>query len=164
MKIWLPMVSAVLFVLLSGGCAQESARQTPPNVPAAAGDQGDPIDADAPIYRVRYTGRSGQSPDQLRQSALQAAAERARSQGHTHFAVIEEGTETVAGPGSISSVGATVPIARSQRRGGRLRSPGSTMSIELGRQTAPAYFIRMRPFSGKPPQDAVGTYSVDEFQ
>ena len=163
MRIWLT-ISAVLFVLLSGGCAQNSAPQTPPNAPAATGDRVDPIEADARVYRIRYVGRAGQSTKQLRLYALKATAASARSQGHSHFAVIEEGRETVVVSGPVSRVTTRVPIVRSKRRGGRSRSPGSSISIELGRPTAPAYFVRMRPFSGTPPQDAVGTYSVDEFQ
>ena len=158
MKPWPSILSTVLFALLLIGCAQTSDPPVPRSGPATAGDN-----EDAPIYRLRYTGRAGQSPDQLRQYALEAAADFANSQGHGYFAVIEEGTETVVGSGPISSVGTTVPIVRSQRRGGRSRSGGGSMSIELGRPTAPAYFIRMTPFSEAPPENAIEIFAVSAF-
>ena len=164
MTFWLPLLSTILSAYLLGGCTKDVAPQTSRNVQAVSVEQGDSIDVEAPVYRVRYTGRADQTADQLRLYALRAAAESAHSQGHTHFAVIEEGSETVEGSGPISSVTARVPIVRSRRKGGRSRGSGSSMSIELGRPTAPAYFIRMRPFSGKPPQGAIETYSVGEFQ
>ncbi len=163
MKSWTSIVLTVLFSVLLIGCAQTNASPVPPNGPPTTGGNEVPSDADAPIYRLRYTGRAGQSSDQLRHYALEAAADFARSQGHTHFAVIEEGTEIVAGSGPISSVETTVPIIRSQRRGGRARGGGGSMSIELGRPTAPAYFLRITPFSDEPPQNAIETFAVSSF-
>jgi hypothetical protein len=37
------------------------------------------------------------------------------------------------------------------------------MSIELGRPTAPAYFLRITPFYDEPPQNAIETFAVSSF-
>ncbi len=166
MKLLALIASAVPLVLMFNGCEQT----TPPAAPASItttieeNGEGKPTDDDAPIYRVRYTGRPGQSEDVLRQNALQAAADLTRQQGHTHFAVVEEGAETVVGSGSISRVETTMPIVRSQRRGGRGRRTSASKTIELGRPKAPAFFVRMTPYSGAPPPNAIATYPIIEFQ
>ena len=160
---------AVFFALSLTGCALEEDTSggkgglTPQGMPATTEDASTPAAGETEVFRVRYTGRSNQPTDRLRENALKAAADVARTNGHTHFAIIEEGTETVTGSGPVSSVGTTIPLVRSRRAGGRSRTGGGSTSIELGRPTAPAYFIRMIPFSDDPPPGAIETYAVDAF-
>ena len=99
----------------------------------------------------------------MRQKALEAAAKTAREQGHTHFAIIEEGTETVVGSGPVTGVGVNVPVVRSGRRGGRARSGGGSTSIQLGRPTAPGYVMRITPFTGQAPETAKAVFAVEAF-
>ncbi len=155
------LVSIVL--LFAGGCAQDSPPADSPagSTPAAAGVD-EPADSGAQIFRVTYTGFEGQSQDQLRQSALKAAADLARSQDQTHFAVIEEGTEAVLSSGPVSRVTGRMPIKRSNRRA-RSTPRGPLMSLELGQSAVPAYFLRVRLFSGEPPADARATFVADDF-
>ena len=164
MKPWHLITLAFPLVLLLSGCEQTTPPAAPASVTTTIEDNGEPTDGDTPIYRVRYTGRPGQSEGQLRHNALQAAADLARSQGHANFAIVEEGTETVVGSGPVSRVETTIPVVRSQRRGGRARRSSASKTIELGRPKAPAFFIRMTPYSGAPPPNAMATYPVSEFQ
>lgn len=160
---------AIICALMLTGCAPEEITPgdkgglTPQGMPAATKDATAHAAEESAVFRVRYTGRSNLPTDNLRDNALKAAADVTRTNGHTHFAIIEEGTETVTGSGPVSSVGTTIPVVRSRRAGGRSRTGGGSTSIELGRPTAPAYFIRMIPFSDDPPPGAIQTYAVDAF-
>ncbi len=155
-------VSFSIVVFLAGGCAQDSPPPDTPAEPAAVGGVEAPASTEAQIFRVSYTGRGGQSRDELRQAALEAAADLTRSQGETHFAVIEEGTETVSSSGPVSSVTGRMPIVRSNRRG-RSSPRGPSMSLELGQTPVPAYVLRVTLFSGEPPSDARATFAAEDF-
>ena len=154
-------VSFSIVVLLAGGCAQDGPPPDTPE-PAAVGGVDAPASAEAQVFRVSYTGRGGQSRDELRQAALEAAADLTRSQGETHFAVIEEGTETVSSSGPVTGVTGRMPIVRSNRRA-RSSPRGPSMSLDLGQTTVPAYFLRVTLFSGEPPSDARATFAAEDF-
>ena len=154
-------VSFSIVVLLAGGCAQDGPPSDTPE-PAAVGGADAPDSAEAQVFRVSYTGREGQSRDELRQAALEAAADLTRSQGQTHFAVIEEGTETVSSSGPVTGVTGRIPIVRSNRRA-RSTPRGPSMSLDLGQTTVPAYFLRVTLFSGEPPSDARATFAAEDF-
>jgi hypothetical protein len=115
------------------------------------------------VYRVLYTGKLAATVEELRQQALEAAAETVRAQGYTHFAVIEERSEMVAGSGPVSAVTASVPIKRSQRRGSRSSRGGPSTTIQLGQPKVPAYLLRITPFTDQVPDNAKAVYSVEAF-
>ena len=157
--------------LFLSGCSEIVAhRATPESTQAtAAGDRSTTAEpsvaagADPPVYRVLYTGKLGATMEELRQQALEAAAETVRAEGYTHFAVIEERSETVTGSAPVAGVGASVPIKRSQRRGSRSGRGGSSTSIQLGQPKVSGYLLSITPFTGQAPENAKAVYAVKAF-
>ena len=150
------------------GCSQQEPASRYGTDPEAGlrqnGITANPPSDDSAVYQIRYGMRQGESEPEMRERALLEAAKLARARGHSHFAIIEEGTETSVKPGSISGIETRAPLVRSQRRGGRGRTSGGSVSIALGGRPVSSQFMRVIPYSGTPPEGAIETHSVSALQ
>lgn len=120
---------------------------------------------DETTYRVRHIGKTGDTTGMVEGRLLKRAAAFTRERGFTHFAVLEQGLQTVTSPTQVSpTFGVRQPLVRSTSRSS-LRRSGSVTSIDLGRPLVYSAFATIRLFNGDAaPTGAEAVYDARALQ